>query len=846
MKPYLHAALFVLVTAGCSKSATEVSESPIPESSTQSSMEANLEPATLASPAQQKLQRSTEESSKAVTPTFRLLLFGLSRGGPQANVKVRVCKESFWLSESNQNAWSTQSKPSEQILQLPFTMSGGDGIVPIPVPTSEAIMVVAERNGRWIWQRFEQAKADAIVPMAFPDEASFGVRVLDQDGNPAPGVSVQPFVGAMSTMEIETGAENRLSRTPDGIVFLSDIKLFRDITKDMSARFAKDAGQEPPPPPPLRAYANILSIESMFVDLPLPATQGFIDLHLGPSGSLHVDINGVEHASGSVSISGSADAPNFHGTRINDIPFEDGVVDIPYIGLGLDLSIVIKLQGESGTRRIKVQGPQTAGDRVQASLTIDPTMVISGRLLDSRARPISKDRLARAMQRSARNEKLKPPSLALFTGQLSPRWQPLSLDDEGRFRAIINTKRLGKKVYALQVEFAGKTFSWSGEIPVAPSETDLGDVQLGSGPSLLAGMVVDGQGNGIAGARLTLEFEKETQYGMRWTKYPGAKLVSAKDGSFRVPLSYAGGSGRLTAVHDAYSQIEPLTVQAGNMDTQVLMAMGGELLFTYSSPPGFNHYNLALILTGSQGVVKIEPEDGYFSSDLDHFRYRGIPAGEYDLTLKYSYYEEEILSFSGVTVRAGELCDDPRLNEVDISVGLRQVGLVIRNASGEPISDYSLYIVQDGKPDYIPGVGGEKNLWVPLRAQFDVVVYADEYGTGEQENIASTIDVTLSKIRTARFQVAEGTQLETPGGRLHLMLQREVELSGFDYQFMPWYPQAIGEDLLYSSPVPGPGRYTLYWQQGEERRKGKFSTSVVLTEEDLDGVITVHPPNGFQ
>jgi len=847
MNHYLRVCLFLVLMVSCGGSEQEdlhlnsTAQEDLPNDAVQAADPVASRPS--------KIRRSTEPSPAPTLdgPSFRLLVLGLSRNGPQAGVWVRSCPESLWQSSKNQEAWANQGTPSQEVLQLPTYQTLGDGVAKLLIPDSEPIIVVAEKDGRWVWQRIEFAKDGAIIRLLFPDEASFALRVIDQDGKPAVGVPVLPFLGARISMDIDidTGTEIRFSRFPDGLVYLSDIKIFRDIAERMDKSMAEDAGQEVPAAAPLRAYADLLLLEDMFVDLPLPTPDGVIDFQLGPTGSLRVDIIGIDGAHGLASIHGSAETPYFYGTTVKDLAFQNGVLEVPYVGLGLDLNIAIQLEGESGLRRLNVTGPQNAGEQVQATLTIDPTMVISGRLLDSRGRPITGKRVQRAIERSEWDEELEPPMLNVFAGQGYSRSHELSLDEDGRFRAIVNFEKFGEKVYAVQIQFANKAVSWTGDLPIGNGETKLGDLQLETGPALLAGRVINSKGEGIADAKLTLEFERPFRNRTQWMEYPGAPLLSGKDGSFRVPYSYDRGVGRLIARHDSYSQKTPLPVQSGNMSVELRMQMGGELLLTYSAPEGYSDYNLHLTLTGPEGLVTSEPESGYFSKDLSHFRYRGIPPGEYRVALKSEDFKEELLVIPGVFIEAGKLCEDPRLHDVNLASALREIEVVVRNERGEAQSEFNLYVVQEGDAEYLPGVGRLFSFWAPVQSKFDVEVFSDEFGLGSAKNIGSSVDLELHGMQSVHLKVADGMNLDTPGGRVHLMISRDPGLSSFDYMFMPWNPIPVDANRSYTSPIPGPGRYTLYWYQGMPNRMGGHKTSLVLSADDLTGTVVVHPPDDF-
>ena len=135
MNHYLRACLLLVLIVSCGGSEQEAL---LPESATQEEVPDDaIKSADSVAAQPSDIQRSTEPSSTQVIDgsSFRILVLGLSRNGPQAGVSVRRCPESLWQSQDNQAAWTNQGSPSQEVLQLPTYRTLGDGVAKLPPPT---------------------------------------------------------------------------------------------------------------------------------------------------------------------------------------------------------------------------------------------------------------------------------------------------------------------------------------------------------------------------------------------------------------------------------------------------------------------------------------------------------------------------------------------------------------------------------------------------------------------------------------------------------------------------------------------------------------------------------------
>lgn len=790
------------------------------------------------------IRRTDQDNLSESAATFQLLLVGISRG-PQLNIEARICPDSLWNTATLRQSLAKDSTPSSEVLALPAVRTESDGVASFPVPQSGTCVAVVHSAGRWTWQRLESVAANDLIPMRIPDEGTAAVRVVDQDGAPAIGVPITVLFGMKIHNNDFNSEQPRLSRAPDGGVFLSDMKAQRGLSESMYRDMAKRGGMQAPPPLRLFAYANILSKDDVVLELPLPIPTGTLEFKLPATGSLHLEVVGIDAAQGTVSISGSTGSKHFVVTRVEELQLQDGVLDIPFVGLGLDLSIAVKLDGESGTRSLSVGGPLTAGEAVHATLQIEASVAISGRLLDSRGNPITDDRVQRAIAKSSRQDRLKPPKLILFGDGFSPVKRELTLDEQGRFTAVLVDPRHQQNFHGALVTFAGKEVSWTGRTTAGVGNTDLGDLQLGAGATLFAGRVVDPQGNGIADARLLFQSQVEDRDGiLQWKDYPGGTTHSTKDGRFRVPHTGATVNGRLIALHATYAQEQNISVTAGTMDNEVAMVAGGELYFTFTTPKGFRDWNLEPVLIGPSGEVPNEPESKYVSRELDSYRYRGLAPGLYTLAFRYSGFQDLIHPTEGVAIEAGQTAQDSRLEGIDVGLDLREIPFDIRDEKGYIIPKVSLRVLQ-GDELFTAYTGDDVSFWAPRNAQFHLGVDAEGFAPLLVKDVGNTIKVVLTKPQYVKFEVAAGIPLTSSTGPLYLALAKEIKESRFDYWALPWKPKTLNTKRQYQTVVPGPGRYILYWFPDAEDSENHFTTTIVLTESQMGGTVVVEAPEGL-
>lgn len=147
---------------------------------------------------------------------------------------------------------------------------------------------------------------------------------------------------------------------------------------------------------------------------------------------------------------------------------------------------------------------------------------------------------------------------------------------QGNPRRAVRTDRTGtydivlREASAIRLAGAAAGFDVGGTTvhPRGPGATEAPSVIL-SPAAILAGRVVDRDGQGIAGAGLTARDEPAGGFPRRWTSGPDRKTISLPDGSFRLSGMAVGRRWRLSARKDGYAPASVL-VASGDVGEIVL------------------------------------------------------------------------------------------------------------------------------------------------------------------------------------------------------------------------------------------------------------------------------------
>lgn len=836
-------------------------------SSEEPAVEQESESATTSTPTPSKTETTERVEIADAGPapdTFRLLLVGASNGHPQIGASVRACPESLWNSEPVKAAFEPDGPLPAEILALEELTSKGDGVARLPVPMEEGLVALVENKGKRHWQPISKADKDEIILMPIADVATVEVRLVDYLGNPVVGVPVTVSIGHDSVGSNWTTAEERTSRDPDGLVFLPNLEIQRQLMIQFSED--EDGKVDAEDEWPLLVWTDLLFSEIPRMELPVPVPAGVIDFQLPPSGKLKVKVVGVENAKGTVSIWSKDAETDERGNGLRDLEFSEGELTIPYVGLGLEFSLEMRLEGESGTRTQKVVGPVMAGEVVSSTFTIDSKLSISGRFLDSKGKPITNKRVNAAL--AQRRKHYDPPQISLISSTGYSKDQQLIVDEEGNFRAIFSDRfrvgrfsdnllsgdisfekeLYGEKFIAVQLHFAGKWANWTGSISHDPVDTNIGDMQLGVGPALISGRVLNPDGEGIQGASLNFKYSYTNSKGEEgWADYGPDDYFSSSTGEFSIPKHLEVSSVQIHAHHASYSLAQPLTVRSGAENIEVRMQKAGGVKLSCILPDGLDLWMVRPFVRDENGDVQFESAPDYSDNTAHGMRLTGLKNGVYTVGFTLLLMDEPIFQVEGVHVGQGTVSNDPRLERIDLSQLIRGVPFEIIDETGKPIKDFKMYYIwENGESESMWIYPGDDHIWLPTQEKVKVGISAEGFGSQIFENIGPTLRVQLRKPIEVQLALPADCKIDFDSGRLHLWVSpQDIEVPYQAYWYMNQWATPVEDSLTRNYSFPSPGKYSIHWRTGPKSNKNSLVTTITIHESDAGQTLTLTPPDGL-
>lgn len=422
-----------------------------------------------------------------------------------------------------------------------------EGRVRLPLVHRRAV-VEGVAPGLWgrMFTRPEGWQAGEPLLLELWPEAPLAVRVVDNAGDPAPGVDL--------TLRVPAGGSSVMTDTHHyeaTTVGPSGLALFR-ISPQALPRKAWDRGLtvvlREPLGRPLQEVMRRPRSKDDPLELGLPGTGSLRVRLLDPRG---------DPMPGPLSASVAALVPGA-GRRSVHRSSEDGEVVFPYVGLGLPLEVGLASQaGRLEQVRVRTRSPEREGETVEVAARLTEAFPeLLGRALRVDGRPV-------------------PPGeeLLLLTGFRDaqgvlhqPTWRVAS-ERGGRFRVPVPHGGPGPLWWrvVLDTQEGAGAYAQGRLEPWPPAgAADLGDVVLRPAPLVAAGRVVDPEGRPVPWARLVLDgagaFSWEPEEGVRF----GDEAVTR----------YADAGGRFRLRAPGARSTLALTIAAQGRHRQAVLAPG--------------------------------------------------------------------------------------------------------------------------------------------------------------------------------------------------------------------------------------------------------------------------------
>jgi hypothetical protein len=454
------------------------------------------------------------------------------------------------------------------------------------------------------------------------------------------------------------------------------------------------------------------------------------------------------------------DGQTFEARRAADGYSENGSVRFDFVEAGLELKATVRVPGREAIESA-ILGPARAGEQVRATIDCgpQPTSLIA-HLTDPEGAPLA-------------SCKLKSLFLAESGGGSTTSTSSVQSDANGRVEQTLSVEfRPGAtRTWRLSCDREDATLQievdLSRELPSGP--TDLGELRLAASPVLAAGIVVDDQDRGIAGASVAIEGAS------------GLNVRTDAQGRFRLVGSLPRAEGTLLASRNG-STSAPLPFQPGATDLRLVLerqgSFAGTVLLDDSTP-------LAMLR------LRIERDGGRSSSigDLQLGAGNEFRSGELAPGLVNCSFEmggEAVWSASGVEVRGGETTRDPRMQPVDLRGLFRDVRIEVLGPDREPIESGYVAI---GIPKRTRGPGNAVAIergeaLVPLRSEgADLEIHSRGYRTQRLTQVDGPRTVVLERALEVRVVLDDTCPLpEKPFELQANLVARGTEESRSFYQ----------------------------------------------------------------
>jgi hypothetical protein len=542
-----------------------------------------------------------------------------------------------------------------------------EGVARVPRPVAGAWVFASADGARGCIEVASDTFASQRIEL-FPGIA-VDVRVVDTERQPCRGVDVALVRKDASF----TGAPWRATTGNDGLARIADVDLEYSLSRaawkaprdqpfevgfvlPLPKRIAVPVTLDPPPEAP--------------VELTLPAT-GSLAFHvvdeegapLSVAGSVHVSVAKVWEA---------------------DVPLDDqGHGSVAHVGLGMGFHVQPKLP-ERQCDALEVAGPTQPGETVDVELRAQPIgPLVVGHAVGEDGAPLGGFDLNASLDAFDVDKGGVPAG--------SSRAQT-KLESDGGFRldwsrsGTQSSRRFVHKVWLRAVSDADAPLPMPLEAKVdvvVPERgvVDIGTVKLAPAPRIVAGVVVDDEGQPVEAANLKLTIEGPP------TPYVALHRVgtqSGPDGRFDVRGEIPPGRLSISASRGGYLQSgKPVRFTAGESNVTLVLRVGGALEGSIQFPEGFasNLLRVKLTLASDRAVTeeqRVRADGGFeFALLLPEF-------WDFELLLgRDETNSEQLALFHQVAIHPAELSQDPRLQPIDLASLVHLVDVTVRVPGGE-------------------------------------------------------------------------------------------------------------------------------------------------------------------
>lgn len=516
----------------------------------------------------------------------------------------------------------------------------------------------------------------------------------------------------------------------------------------------------------------------------------------GASGSVHLFLESANTAGAKL-----ADPEQTQVLRKGEALF-------PFVGAGLHIRAEAALDGYA--LPFVVRGESGADFDREVVMTIDRATfsVLAMRLLDESGAPILDAPVS--VQLSRIDVRRSGP---VFSDRLDT-------DADGRLRVVLPTADEMSNFKTLWIIRRKSPALIDLTRPFGPGETQLGDIQLGSGSVMVAGRVVDELGRPVEKARI--DVRDELQLNAAQSLGQVLSRVSDADGNFRI-LGITGsqrlmiepvksGMTALAATSCAVGDtgIELVLVHAGSVSGRILLPADVPMM-RGDGRSGERSSMLGLSLECVDPATEQDARHSalVFAEPTGRFHADALRPGTWKLTVGPSLQPFEVVE--DVHVVAGE---ETQLAAIDLRERVRMLHVETVDERGEPIAGADVSIVKtvDDTTSHARGTEIRPGVFefIAPRKGVRVLAMSPCRASVRIENVVSDQRVVLHPGVPVRI-VAKGAEPLTSGDfnvRVEVRLDEGGIVSGEDTERVEGHLDARRE---LAGCLPKEGRYYVQW-----------------------------------
>lgn len=705
----------------------------------------------------------------------------------------------------------------------------------LPKPDGGRTLVLARLGD--LYGTLEANEYEDELVLTLQEDVELEVQVVDVAGRPAIGVTVlireKNFLLTSTVAQADTVA-------PDGVAD------FRHFQEEIRALFVENPEDEEESI--VLVVLEALTREEVSVVLDSQAVEaGRVVLTLPATGSVKARVLGEDlepfegKARGSLELIPEGEPREvspFSGVIRPKIKrsVENGEVVFHHVELGCEVGFEVRRDNADQGTRVYGDGPLRPGQTALLELQLGADHpVVRFRALDAAGGPLPNVqlkgdvRLRTSFFNNSSDHRLRTDSEGYFVVDLAQDWS------EGSTRTLHVTLQQGDE--------PRPTASVDLSRNLDMGLNDLGDLVLEPPPVFVSGRVETESGKVLPQA--VLEMRSRLDDSTIWNDHGDFQHKSEEDGTFEIRGDFTGASFQLAAAIDGYAS-RWVEFERGRTNlVLVLSAEGsieGSVLLDEGIPPELLNVRVQE-LRGEQEHLDWDTRQQSLDADLK-FRFGRLLPGLRLVTIRAESQYTELIRIEDVEVVSGEVCRDPRLQQVDLRGRLfyHEIELVGEEPEERLRGDVLFGPAGAEEIDERLWLSGKMVKIISQAPEVDVIIQASGYRQEELWGFRGKAEVRLSKGLAVTLVLIGDVELPRPPVFIKPFLV-PVEADGGAIDFSG---NSLDERRVVTAKVTQPGPAKLRWIIERRSPTSSVATSHELEREQRFDVLDIDGTQQFE